>query len=204
MHSDTGFALKKAQVENYLRDALRKNFPKSGKRVSLRQRRRFIERITQEVGVRFGKDVLCLIDFDKGEWVTVVSPAHSYPTDKGRIHQSFAHPQVFYTSHCLERFSQRTGNDTNRIYVLDAFLSDALLSYGMDKKHLIGPAGIFAYEMDDDKLIVKTFVSYELLSDEQIRQFYRPEVTSLFAEGMVSDDPMDSDFILSDEAPPVA
>jgi hypothetical protein len=201
MREDRDFNLKKAQAEDFFRSALKKSFPRPGKRVSLRRRRRFIEKVTREIGARFGKELTCLIDFENGEWTSVIAPARVCSTDKGRIYQSFAHERVFYTSHCVERFSERTGADTNCIIALDGYLAEALSTYGADKEYLIGPAGVFAYDTDADKLIVKTFINYELLSDEQIRRFYRPDVVALFAGGMVADDPSHSDFVLMDEMP---
>ena len=71
-----------------------------------------LEEFYEAVGKDF--EVLCLLDFNKQGLVTWVLPAHTESTDKGKLFQSFSHSEVFYTSHCLDRFGKsaryRSGN----------------------------------------------------------------------------------------------
>ena len=198
MFKDRNFQLKKAQIENFLKAEFKRKF-RPNARISVRKRHRFMESLTKKVGKKFGKDVLCLIDFNKGGWVTVLSPARTESTDKGKLYRSFSHPQVFYTSHCIDRFSERAQTNENCVITLDAYMADALLSYGEQEGHLTCPAGVFAYEMENDRLIVKTYINFELLSDEQIKKFYGPGMIATFPEEFLAENAEDSDFILADE-----
>ncbi len=200
MSNDRQFQFKKAQIENFLKSEFKKKFRHRSK-ISIRKRQKFLESVTRKVSQRFGKDVLCLIDFTKNGFISVVSPSQSEPTSKGRLFQSFSHPQVYYTSHCVDRFAQRTETTENCILILDTYLQNALLTYGLHPGHLVCPDGLFAYELEEDRFIIKTYINYELLSDSQIREFYVPDVQSLFAENMVTENFHESDFILSDEYP---
>ena len=83
--------------------------------------------------------------------------------------------------------------------LLDTYMNDALLSYGECEGSLTCPMGVFAYEMDSDRLIVKTFLNFELLSAEQIKKFYGPGMISTFPKEFLSDEIAESDFIIGDE-----
>ncbi|MFQ5450151.1 MAG: hypothetical protein ACE5E9_05950 [Nitrospinaceae bacterium] len=198
MGKDREFEYKKILIENYLKAEFHKKFRRNSK-ISVRKRQKFMGEITRKVGKKFGKEVLCLIDFNKGGFVTLVSPTRTESTDKGKLIQSFSHPQVFYTTHCVERFSERTRTEENCIVLLDASMGDALLSFGEHGGYLTCPTGIFAYEMENDRLIVKTFIHFEMLTTKQIKNFYGPGMISTFPEEFFADDASESDFILADE-----
>ncbi len=198
MLEDREFQLKKAQIENYVRAEFERQFGHNS-RISVRKRQKFMGELTRKIGEKFGKDVLCLIDFTRHGFVSVISPAHIESTDKGRLYQSFSHPQVYYTSHCIDRFSQRTQTTENCIITLDSYLTDAILTYGIHDGYMVCLAGVFAYELEEERLIVKTYINYELLTDKQIEQFYGAEIFSMLNDDVVSDGSSGSDFVLSDE-----
>ncbi len=198
MNKDREFEFKKVQIESFVKVAFQKKFGRNS-RVSIRKRHKFMDEVTRKVSKKFGKDVLCLVDFTKQGFVTLVSPAKKISTEKGKLTQSFIHPQVFYTSHCIDRFSQRTNTEDNCVVFLDSYMSDALLSYGENEGHLTCPAGVFAYEMENERLIVKTFVNFELLSATQIKKFYGPSMISTFPKEFLTDEATESDFIIGDE-----
>ncbi len=200
MTEDRLFAFKKAQVEGFVKKEYQRYFGRGG-RISIRKRQRFMERITQKVGKKFGKDVLCLIDFTKQGFVTLVSPSHTESTDKGRLFKSFAHPQVAYTSHCVERFSERTETTDNCIITLDSYLDDALLTYGLHDGYLVCSQGVFVHLIENDRLIIKTYINFELLSDDQIREFYTHDMASFLTPDIISEEAAASDIILMDELP---
>ncbi len=200
MTEDRHFAFKKAQVEGFVKKEYQRYFGRGG-RISIRKRQRFMERITQKVGKKFGKDVLCLIDFTKQGFVTLVSPSHTESTDKGKLFKSFAHPQVAYTSHCVERFSERTETTDNCIITLDSYLDDALLTYGLHDGYLVCSQGVFVHLIENDRLIIKTYINFELLSDDQIRKFYTHDMASFLTPDIISEEAAASDIILMDELP---
>jgi len=200
MVKDREFAYKKAQIEQFLKKEYQRQFGRGG-RISIRKRQRFMDRVTRKVSKRFGKDVLCLVDFTKQGFVTLVSPPQIESTDKGRLSQSFVHPQVAYTTHCIDRFSERTRTTDNCIIALDAHLEEALLTFGQFEGHLVCSAGVFAYEMEKDRLVIKTFINFELLSDEQIRKYYRDNIASMLTADVVAEDALESDIIMMDEVP---
>ncbi|MBI4389386.1 MAG: hypothetical protein HY580_04330 [Nitrospinae bacterium] len=200
MVKDRQFDFKKAQIENFIRAEFKKKFGGNA-RISVRKRQKFMEATTKKIAERFGKDVLCLVDFTRHGFVSLVSPSHTESTDKGRLFRSFSHPQVYYTSHCLERFSQRTETMENCIISLDAYLSDAMMTYGMFDGYLVCRDGVFAYELEDERLIIKTYINHELLTDKQIEKFYGPETFLCFADDAITGDSGESDFILLDELP---
>ncbi|MCF8724341.1 hypothetical protein LQ236_002361 [Nitrospina gracilis] len=202
MVDDKHFAFKKHQIEAYLKKEYQKYFGRSG-RISIRKRQRFMSRITQKVARKFGKDVLCLVDFTRQGFVTLVSPSHSESTEKGRLYKSFTHPQVAYTTHCIDRFSERTETTDNCIITLDNYLEEGLLTFGHHEGFLVCSTGVFAYEIEDGRLIIKTFIHLDMLSDTQIREFYGHDVLAMMSTGeYVADDSMESDIILADELPP--
>jgi len=200
MVTDRNFAFKKAQVEGFVKKEFQRYFGRGG-RISIRKRQRFMERVTQKVSKKFGKDILCLIDFTKQGFVSLVSPARTESTDKGKLFNSFSHPQVVYTSHCVDRFSERTETAENCILVLDSYLEEALLSYGLHEGYLVCSQGLFAYVIENDRLVVKTYINFELLSDDQIRKYYTHDMASFLTPDMIAEDISESDMILMDERP---
>lgn len=198
MSKDREFEYKKVQIESYLKTAFQKKFG-GNSRISIRKRQKFMDEMTRKVSKKFGKEVLCLVDFTKQGFVGLVSPARKTSTDKGKLVHSFTHPQVFYTSHCIDRFSQRTNAEQNCVVLLDAYMDDALLSYGECEGNLTCPTGVFAYELESDRLIVKTFLNFELLSADQIKKFYGPGMISTFPKEFLTEEIAESDFIIGDE-----
>ncbi|NIQ01800.1 MAG: hypothetical protein GWM98_03250 [Nitrospinaceae bacterium] len=185
-------------MEKFLKAEYRRKF-RTNARISVRKRQRFIDDVTRKISKKFGKDILCLVDFSKGGFVTLISPARTESTEKGKLYQSFSHSQVFYTSHCIERFSQRTETTENCILTLDAYMEDALLSFGEHQGYLTCPAGVFAYSLENDRLVVKTYINFEMLSPEQIKKFYGPGMIATLPEDFLAQNIKDSDFILADE-----
>jgi hypothetical protein len=192
------FGFKKAQIEIFLKEEFKKKFKNTGK-ISLRKRQKFIGEVTRKIAKRFGKEVLVLIDFSKNGFCTVVSPTLTESTEKGRLVKSFSHPQVFYTSHCVDRFSQRTQSNENCVIILDAFFNVALSTYGENDGFLTCPDGIFAYELIDSRVVVKTYINFDLLSDEQIKQFYGLGMISMLPKEYTTEDVSGADFVLADE-----
>ena len=198
MPKDRYFSFKKFQIENFLKSEFKKKFRSSAK-ISIRKRQKFIAEMTQKVSKRFGKDILFLIDFSKGGFSAVMSPVHSESTDKGKLNQSFSHSQVLYTSHCIDRFSERMNTHDNCIVQLDFYLNKAILSFGENEGFLACSEGIFAYEFENDRLIIKTFLNFELLSDDQIKQFYGSGMISMLPAEYTAENISGADFIIEDE-----
>jgi len=200
MTKDRDIAYKKALIEQYLKKEFDRHFGRGG-RISIRKRQRFMERVTKKISKKFGKDVMCLVDFTRQGFVTLISPPHSESTEKGKLIRSFAHPQVVYTTHCVDRFSERAQTTDNCIVALDACLDEALLTYGVHPGHLVCSVGVLAYEVEAGRLIIKTFINFEMLSDEQIQKFYDVDVLSIFSQDIIAENAADSDIIISDEFP---
>ena len=198
MGNDRHFSFKKAQIENFLKAEFKKKFKNIGK-ISLRKRQKFIGEVTRKIAKRFGKDVLVLIDFSRNGFCSVVSPAETESTDKGKLIKSFSHPQVFYTSHSVDRFSERMNARENCVIKLDAFFIEALSSYGENDGFLACGEGIFAYDLIEGRLIVKTYINLDLLSDDQIKQFYGSGMISMLPREYATKDIFGADFILADE-----
>ena len=192
------FNYKKSQIENFLRLEFKRKFSSAGK-ISIRKRKKFIDAMTEKVSKKFGKDVLFLINFSKQGFCAVVSPVHSVSTDKGKLKQSFSTPQVFYTSHCIDRFVERMKTHENCIIQLDAFLSEAILSFGENEGYLTCSDGIFAYELENDRLVIKTFINFDLLSDGQVKQFYGSSMISMLPLEYTTENISGADFIIEDE-----
>ena len=192
------FNYKKSQIENFLRLEFKKKFSSAGK-ISIRKRKKFIDAMTKKVSKKFGKDVLFLINFSKQGFCAVVSPVHSVSTDKGKLKQSFSTPQVFYTSHCIDRFIERMKTHENCIIQLDAFLSEAILSFGENEGYLTCSDGVFAYELENDRLVIKTFINFDLLSDDQVKQFYGSSMISMLPLEYTTENISGADFIIEDE-----
>ena len=146
MGNDRHFSFKKAQIENFLKTEFKKKF-KSNAKISLRKRHKFIDEVTCKIAKRFGKNVLVLIDFSKNVFCSVVSPVETESTEKGKLIKSFSHPHVFYTSHSVDRFSERMKAHENCVIKLDAFFNEALSSYGENDGFLTCPDGVFAYDI---------------------------------------------------------
>ena len=198
MPQDRYFSYKKSQIENFLRLEFKKKFRSVGK-ISVRKRKKFIDGMTKKVSKQFGKDILFLINFSKQGFCAVVSPVHSVSTDKGKLKQSFSSPLVFYTSHCVDRFIERMKTHENCIIQLDAFLSEAILSFGENEGYLTCSDGVFAYELESDRLVVKTFLNFDLLSDDQIKQFYGSGMISMLPLEYTTENISGADFIIEDE-----
>ena len=198
MPQDRYFSYKKSQIENFLRLEFKKKFRSAGK-ISVRKRKKFIDAMTKKVSKQFGKDILFLINFSKQGFCAVVSPVHSVSTDKGKLKQSFSTPQVFYTSHCVDRFIERMKTHENCIIQLDVFLSEAILSFGENEGYLTCSDGVFAYELESDRLVVKTFLNFDLLSDDQIKQFYGSSMISMLPLEYTTENISGADFIIEDE-----
>ena len=198
MPQDRYFNYKKSQIENFLGLEFKKKFSSAGK-ISIRKRKKFIDAMTKKVSKQFGKDVLFLINFSKQGFCAVVSPVHSVSTDKGKLKQSFSTPQVFYTSHCVDRFVERMKTHENCIIQLDAFLSEAILSFGENEGYLTCSDGVFAYELEKDRLVIKTFINFDLLSDDQVKQFYGSSMISMLPLEYTTENISGADFIIEDE-----
>ena len=192
------FNYKKSQIENFLGLEFKKKFSSTGK-ISIRKRKKFIDAMTKKVSKQFGKDILFLINFSKQGFCAVVSPVHSVSTDKGKLKQSFSTPQVFYTSHCVDRFVERMKTHENCIIQLDAFLSEAILSFGENEGYLTCSDGVFAYELEKNRLVIKTFINFDLLSDDQVKQFYGSSMISMLPLEYTTENISGADFIIEDE-----
>ena len=82
---------------------------------------------------------------------------------------------------------------------MDAFLSESILSFGVNAGYLTCSDGIFAYELESDRLVVKTFINFDLLSDDQIKQFYGSGMISMLPLEYTTDNISGADFIIEDE-----
>ena len=198
MPQDRYFSYKKFQIENFLKSEFKKKFRSSAK-LSIRKRQKFIAEMTQKISKRFGKDILFLIDFSKGGFSAVMSPVHTESTDKGKLNQSFSHPQVLYTTHCIDRFSERMNTHDNCIIQLDVYLNEAILSFGENEGFLACSEGVFSYEFDNSRLVIKTFLNFELLNDDQVKQFYGSGMISMLPGEYTAENISSADFIIQDE-----
>ena len=192
------FEFRKAQIERYVKAEYDKKFRKTA-RISIRKRHKFMNGMARKVSKKFGKDVLCLIDFSRGGFFSLISPSHTKSTDLGRLFDSFTHTQVAYTSHCLERFSKRTDSNENCIIKMDSYMTDALLTYGENLGHLTCSSGVFAYEVIEGRLIIKTYINFDLLSEEQIDRFYGSGTATVLLKECITDDHGQTDFKLAEE-----
>jgi hypothetical protein len=198
MAKDRYFNYKKSQIEGFVKGEFQKKFRTKAK-ISIRKRQKFINEMTNKVTKRFGKDILFLIDFSRQGFCAVISPIQSESTDKGRLVQSFSLPQVFYTTHCVNRFSQRMKIDENCIIQMDALLNQAILSFGENEGFLACSDGIFTYELENERLIIKTYLNFDLLSDDQIKQFYGSRMISMLPLEYTAENISSADFIIEDE-----
>ena len=198
MPQDRYFSYKKSQIEKFVKNEFKKKFRSTAK-ISIRKRQKFIAEMTKKVSKRFGKDILFLINFSKQGFCAVISPVHTKSTDKGNLKQSFSLPQIYYTTHCVDRFSERVNIQENCIFYLDALLSEAVLSFGENEGYLTCSEGIFAYELEKERMIVKTFINSELLSDDQIKQFYGSSMISMLPLEYTTENNSGADFIIENE-----
>jgi hypothetical protein len=196
--SNKYFEFRKYQIEQYVKAEYQKKFRKNT-RISVRKRQKFMSEMAKKVSKKFGKDVLCLIDFAKGGFFSLISPSHSESTDLGRLFDSFSHKQVSYTSHCIERYSERTDSHENCILKMDSSLGDALLTYGENLGHLTCITGVFAYDIIDGKMIIKTYINFNLLSEDQVLKFYGSGTATVLPKEYIADDLNQSDFKLIEE-----
>jgi len=196
--SNKQFEFRRVQIERYVKDEYEKKFRKNA-RISVRKRQKFIGGMARKVSKKFGKDVLCLIDFARGSFFALISPSNAESTNLGRLFNSFAYTQIAYTSHCLERFSERAESNENCIIKMDSYMKEALLTYGENVGHLTCPSGVFAYELSDERIIIKTYINFKLLSEKQINKFYGSGTVTVLAKEYIADDHSQSDFKLIDE-----
>jgi hypothetical protein len=198
MKKNSRFEYKKSLINIFVKSEYEKKFRRNS-RISIRKRQKFIDDMTRKVSKKFGKDVMCLIDFAKGGFVTLVSPANTESTDLGKLYKSFSHPHIFYTSHCLNRFSERADSDDNCIIIMDSYVNEALLTYGENSGYLTCPTGVFIYDIIDDRMIVKTYINFNLLSEDQIKKFYGSGTATVISKEYVTKNYEQSDFKLFDE-----
>ena len=198
MEKNSRFEYNKSLISIFVKSAYEKKFRRSS-RISIRKRQKFMDDMTRKVSKKFGKDVMCLIDFAKGGFVTLLSPAHTESTDLGKLYKSFSHPHIVYTSHCLSRFSERADSDDNCIIIMDSYINDALLTYGENSGHLTCPHGVFVYDIIGQRLIVKTYINFSLLSEEQINKFYGSGTATVISKEFITENFEQSDFKLLDE-----
>ena len=192
------FEFKKTQVEKFLDAEFDKWFPNEAK-ISIRQRQKFIEHCKNSVKNQFGSDILCILKFTKQGFVHFVLPPKIKSTEKGRVFQSFSFPHIFYTTHCIDRFNKRMEIEENGIIVLDSLLNEAMVTYGDHPGYLVCSEGIFAFEEEKERWIIKTFIGYDLLKDDQKKRFFSLDGVSFLPEDMISKQGFNSDFIISDE-----
>ena len=198
MKNNRNFDHKKAQIQHFVRAEYARKFRRNA-RISIRKRQRFMDDMTRKVSKKFGKDVLCLVDFNKGDFVTLISPAHSISTDLGRLYHSFTHPKISYTSHCLDRFSERSDTEENCIILMDNYMNEGLLTYGENNGYLTCSEGVFAYELNSERMIIKTYINFNLLSEDQINKFYGSGTITMLPGDFLAEDINQADFMLFEE-----
>ena len=59
--------------------------------------------------------------------------------------------------------------------------------------------GVFAYELESDRLVIKTFLNFDLLSDDQIKKFYGSSMISMLPLEYTTENISGADFIIEDE-----
>ena len=89
--------------------------------------------------------------------------------------------------------------DENCIIQMDALLNQAILSFGENEGFLTCSDGVFAYELENERLIIKTFLNFDLLSDDQIKQFYGSRMISMLPLEYTAENISSADFIIEDE-----
>jgi hypothetical protein len=82
---------------------------------------------------------------------------------------------------------------------MDSYMGEALLTYGENLGHLTCPSGVFAYEVKGGRMIIKTYINFNLLSEEQIKKFYGSGTATVLLKECIADDHSQSDFKLIDE-----
>ena len=91
--------------------------------------------------------------------------------------------------------------DKNCIIQIDALVNQAILSFGENEGFLTCSDGIFAYELESERLVIKTFLNFDLLSDDQIKKFYGSRMISMLPLEYTADRVSDADFVIEDEQP---
>ena len=89
--------------------------------------------------------------------------------------------------------------DSNCIIQLDTFLNESILSFGENEGFLTCSDGVFAYEFENERVIIKTYLNFDMLSDDQIKKFYGSGMISMLPLEYTADHLSDSDFIIEDE-----
>ena len=199
MKKNNRFEYNKSLINIFMKSEYEKKFRRNS-RISIRKRQKFMDDMTRKVSKKFGKDVMCLIDFAKGGFATLVSPAHTESTNLGKLYKSFSHSQIVYTSHCLSRFSERADSDEKLHHYHGFLYYEALLTYGENPGHLTCPFGVFVYDIIDQRIIVKTYINFMLLSEDQINKFYGSGTATVIPKEFITENFEQSDFKLLDES----
>ena len=84
---------------------------------------------------------------------------------------------------------------------MDALLNQAILSFGENEGFLACSDRIFTYELENERLIIKTYLNFDLLSDDQIKQFYGSRMISMLPLEYTAENISSADFIIEDEEP---
>ena len=82
---------------------------------------------------------------------------------------------------------------------MDTYLNEAILSFGENEGFLACSDGVFAYEFDNGRLVIKTYLNFELLSDDQVKQFYGSGMISMLPVEYTTENISAADFIIEDE-----
>ena len=82
---------------------------------------------------------------------------------------------------------------------MDSYMDEALLTYGENMGHLTCPSGVFAYDVKGGRMIIKTYINFNLLSEKQINKFYGSGTATVLPREYIADDHSQSDFKLIDE-----
>ena len=73
------------------------------------------------------------------------------------------------------------------------------MSFGENEGYLTCSDGVFAYELENDRLVIKTFINFDLLSDDQVKQFYGSSMISKLPLEYTTENISGADFIIEDE-----
>ena len=69
--------------------------------------------------------------------------------------------------------------------------------------HRVGDAfedpGVFAYDIIDGKMIIKTYINFNLLSEDQVHKFYGSGTATVLPKEYIAEDLSQSDFKLIEE-----
>ena len=75
------------------------------------------------------------------------------------------------------------------------------MSFGENEGYLTCSEGVFAYELENERMILKTFINSQLLSDDQIKQFYGSSMISMLPLEYTAENIAGADFIIENEEP---